>query len=77
MKRKFAKLTIEVYKNNKLENTINCDPERVEEEFIQDLLSVHFFKNGRISESNYYNKIKITYYETIGKDKYKTIRIYE
>lgn len=64
-----------VYKNGKEENHGGCDKERVKDELIQDLISVHFYKNAKASFVNY-NDIKIEWTETIGKTKYKTIRKY-
>lgn len=78
MRDNFNKLTIEVYKNNKLENTlVNTDKEQVQKELISDLLSTYFNKKHNISEVNYYNIIKVQYTENISGIKYKTIRRYE
>ena len=78
MRDNFNKLTIEVYKNNKLENTlVNTDKEQVQKELISDLLSTYFNKKHNISEANYYNIIKVQYTENINNNKYKTIRRYE
>ena len=78
MRDNFNKLTIEVYKNNQLENTlVNTDKEQVQKELISDLLSTYFNKKHNISEANYYNIITVQYTENIDNNKYKTIRRYE
>lgn len=71
----YNKMTWTVYKNGKEENRGECDSESVKDELISDLISVHFYKNGKASQVNY-NDIKIEWTETIGKNKYKTIRKY-
>ena len=79
MNTNFNKLTIEVYKNNKLVNTLentNTDKEQIQKELISDLLSTYFNKKHNISEANYYNKLKVKYTEQIGSDKFVTYRIY-
>lgn len=73
--RNYNKMTWTVYKNGKLENEGGCVKDRVKDELINDLYSVLFYKNGKASQVNY-NDIKIEWTETIGKNKYKTIRKY-
>ncbi len=71
----YNKMTWVVYKNGKEENIGEYDKESVKDELIQDLISVHFYKNAKASFVNY-DDIKIEWTETIGKTKYKTIRKY-